>query len=81
MPDIRSIVDKVLDVADTVNDFLPGAPLTQGAIDLGRKVEDLVDSVGDHIPLDKQGEAQEIRAKLAATVKAKAAATSDRLRG
>lgn len=78
---IGDIVAKVLSLADTVNDYLPGAPLTQGAIDLGHKVMDLVDSIGDEIPLDKQADAQAARAALAETVKAKAKATSDRLRG
>lgn len=81
MADMKSIVDKVLDVADTVNDFLPMHGLSQGGIDLARKVEDLVGSIGDDIPLDKQAEAQATRAALAAKVKAKAAATSSRLRG
>jgi hypothetical protein len=79
--DIKALAGKVLDLADTVNDFLPGAPLTQGAIDLARKVEDLVSSVGNEIPLERQAEAQEARGKLAAIVKGKAAATSNRLRG
>lgn len=79
--DIKAIVDKVLTLADSVNDYLPGAPLTQGAIDLARKVEDLVGSISDDIPVDRQAEAQASRAKLAALVKTKAAATSARLRG
>ena len=79
--DIKAIVNKVLSLADTVNDYLPAAPITQGAIDLGHKVVDLVDSIGDDIPLDQQAAAQATRAELAAAVKAKAAATSSRLRG
>ena len=81
MADIKAIFDKVLNLADSVNDFLPGAPLTQGAIDLARKVDDVIGSFGDDIPLDKQAEAQEARAKLAAAVTAKAGKVSDRLRG
>lgn len=81
MANIGTIVDKVLNLADSVNDFLPGAPLTQGAIDLARKVEDLVATIGDDIPLDRQAEAQAARKKLSDAVKAKAAATSARLRG
>ena len=54
---IQAIVSKILDVADTVNDFLPASGLTQKGIDLARKVEDLVGSIDDEIPLDKQAEA------------------------
>lgn len=78
---LGDIVNKILDVADTVNDFLPASGLTQKGIDLARKVEDLVGSIGGDIPLDKQAEAQATRAALAAKVKAKAASTSARLRG
>ena len=81
MADIKGIVDRILTLADSVNDYLPGAPLTQGVIDLARKAEDLLAFVGDDIPLDKQDEAQATRMKLAEAVKAKAAATSARLRG
>lgn len=79
--DMKSLVDKVLGIADTVNDYLPSAPITQGAIDLARKIEDLVAGLGADIPLERQAEAQELRAELAEFVKAKAAKTSDRLRG
>jgi hypothetical protein len=78
---MTSIVDKILDVADTVNDFLPASGLTQQGINLARKVEDLVATVQGQIPIEKQGEAQATRAALAARVKAKAAATSARMRG
>jgi len=81
MANISSIVDKILNLADTVNDYLPGAPLTQGAINLARKVGDLVDSVDDAIPADRQAEAKEARKKLAAAVTAKAKSTSARMRG
>ena len=79
--DIRAIVNKVLTLADSVNDFLPASGLTQKGIDLARKVDDLIGTLGADIPLDQQAEAQAARAQLAAKVKAKAAATSDRLRG
>lgn len=79
--DIKALFDKALTLADSVNDYLPGSGLTQGAIDLAKKADDLIGSFGKDIPLDKQAEAQAVRAQLAAKVKAKAAATSDRLRG
>jgi len=81
MADLSKIIGDVLKLADSVNGYLPMSGTTQLGIDLGKKVIDIIDTVGDDIPLDKQGEAQEARAKLAASVKAKAAATSARLRG
>lgn len=81
MANIKDIVAKVLNLADSVNEYLPGAPLTQGAIDLARKVGDLVDTIDDEIPLDQQAQAKAARAQLAEAVKAKAASTSNRLRG
>lgn len=81
MSDIKSIVNSVLDLADKVNDYLPGAPVTQATIDLGRRVTDLIDHFGDEIPLDKQAEAQEARRKIAERVTAKSKALSASLRG
>lgn len=78
---MKELFNKALALADAVNEFLPAANLTQGAIDLARKAEDLIAGFGDDIPLDKQAEAQATRAALAERVKAKAAKTSDRLRG
>lgn len=79
--DPKALFDKALALADSVNDFLPASGMTQGAIDLARKAEDLIGSFGTSIPIDKQEEAQAVRAKLAEKVKAKAKSTSDRLRG
>ena len=79
--DIKALFGKALTLADAVNEFLPASGLTQGAINLARGAEDLIGSFGDDIPLEKQAEAQEVRKALAAKVKAKAAATSARLRG
>ncbi|HVJ72208.1 MAG TPA: hypothetical protein VM531_12000 [Sphingomicrobium sp.] len=81
MANLTELFNKALDLADTINDYLPGAPLTQGAIDLGRKAADLIDGFGDKIPLEKQAEAKESRKALAATVEAKAKALSASLRG
>lgn len=81
MADIKKIFTTVLTLADSVNDYLPGAAVSQGAINLARKMGDVIDSFGDDIPLEQQGAAQAARKQLAEAVKAKAAATSDRLRG
>jgi hypothetical protein len=79
--DAKELFDKALAVADSVNDFLPMSGLSQGAIDLARKTEDLIGSFGDKIPIEKQAEAQAVRAALAEKVKAHAKSTSDSLRG
>lgn len=81
MADLSGLFNKVLDVADSVNEYLPAAGLTQGGIDLARKVEDLLNSFGNDIPASQQATAQTTRAQLAAKVAAKARATSNRARG
>lgn len=78
---IADTVRKVLALADSVNEFLPASGLTQAGIDLATKMTDVIDSIGQDIPLDRQAEAKATRAALAAKVTAKAAATSKRLRG
>jgi ElaB/YqjD/DUF883 family membrane-anchored ribosome-binding protein len=77
----RRVIDNILRLADSVNDFLPANAATQEAIDLARKVEDLLDHVKDKIPVDQQAQAQQTRAALAARVTAKSEALSSRLRG
>lgn len=79
--DIRAIIAKIADVADLASAIIPQAGLVKGGVELGEKIIDLIDSIGDDIPVDQQAEAQEARRKLAEAVKAKAAATSSRLRG
>lgn len=81
MPSISDVADKLLSLADTVNDYLPGAPASQAAIDLARGVGDLIDGFGDEIPLDKQAEAQAARKLIAERVTAKSKQLSADLRG
>ena len=81
MADISAIIDRVLDLADKVNEYLPAAPATQAAIDLGRNVGNLIDGFGDEIPLDRQAEAQAARKLIAERVTAKSKQLSADLRG
>lgn len=79
--DISALVGKVTGVATSLASMIPGMNIITGGVELGKKVIDIIDELGDDIPLDQQAEAQAARAALAEAVKAKAAATSDRLRG
>lgn len=79
--DVRKVIDQVLAVADTVADYLPKGELIDKGVEIGRKVIDIIDDLGESIPLDKQEEAQAVRKKLADAVTAKAGRVSDRLRG
>lgn len=79
--DIRSTIDKALALADTVADYIPGGELVDKGVAIGKKVLEIIDDLGEDIPLDKQEEVQATRAKLAEAVAAKADRVSDRLRG
>jgi hypothetical protein len=81
MPNYREVLTRALEVADAVNDYLPGAKLSQAAIDLGRKTEDLLKSFGEGMPLEDQEKAQAARKVLSKTVADKARALSASLRG
>lgn len=81
MADIGTVVTKLLDLADSVNDYLPAAPLSQGIIDLARHVDQMIDHFGDEIPVDQQEAAQVARRKLAERVAEKSRDLSAKLRG
>lgn len=78
MADIRDLIDKAIDLAKTV---APLVPTVGAAAGVAEKVVDIIDSLGDDIPVDQQEAAQTARRELADAVRAKAQATSDRLRG
>lgn len=78
MADIRALLDKALEMAEMAGPLIP--VVGTGAA-IGGKIIDLIDSFGNEIPIDKQAEAQKVRSELAKAVKAKASATSARLRG
>lgn len=79
--DLRQLLVGVLDLADKVNDYLPGAPASQLAINLGRKLDDLIDTFGDKIPPEEQVRARETRKRLAERITAKSRLLSSNLRG
>lgn len=79
--DIRSLVDGVVKVAKLAAGIIPGANLVAGGAEIGGKILDIMDDLKADADPDQQAEMQEARAELSAAVKAKAAATSARLRG
>lgn len=79
--DLRRIFVDVLDLADKVNEYLPGAPVTQAGIELARKVEDLIDHFADKIPPEEQVRARETRKRLAERITQKSRLLSQNLRG
>lgn len=78
MASISELIDRAIELAKAAAPLVPA--LGAGAL-IAEKVVDIIDGLGDEIPADKQTEAQAARALLADAVRAKAAATSDRLRG
>lgn len=78
---IRAMVDGLVQAADAASVLIPQAGLISSGVKVGEKLLDIFDTLGDDIPADKQPEAQASRAKLAEVIKAKAKATSSRLRG
>ena len=78
MASISDLIDKAIELAKAAAPLVPA--LGAGA-EIAEKITGIIDDLGDDIPQDKQEEAQQARAKLADAVRAKAAATSDRLRG
>lgn len=81
MADIHRLLNTVLATADAVNEYLPGAPVSQLGIDLGKKVLGMLDDLKPHIPLDQQASAQARRRILAAAVETKAHDEARKLRG
>jgi hypothetical protein len=79
--DMRSIIASVVKVADMASTFIPQAKLISGGAELGGQIIDLIDGLHDHADPAQQAEMQAARKKLSDAVKAKAAATSARLRG
>ena len=79
--DIRDLLDRAEALALAAADVIPGAGLVGNAIEIGEKILDVIDALKEDVTPEMQPEMQEARAKLAESVKAKAAATSARLRG
>lgn len=82
MPDLRSLIHAVGNLADMASAVIPGAGLVSKGADIGEKIIGIIDDLKAEAPeLSQQAELQARRNKLSTAVKAKAAATSDRLRG
>lgn len=79
--DIRSLIDGVVKVANLASAVIPGAKLVAGGAEIGGKILDILDGLKADADPSQQAEMQAAREKLSAAVKAKAKATSDRLRG
>jgi hypothetical protein len=81
MPNVRDIVNKVGEVADMVDDFIPQAGLAKGGAQIIGGLLDVLDGLKKDAPDPTTAEAiEQHRAKVAA-IQAKAERTSDRLRG
>ena len=79
--DIRELLAAATKLADVAATVLPQAKLVGGAAQIGTKIIDVIDGLKEHADPSQQAEMQAARAKLAEAVKAKAKATSARLRG
>ena len=79
--DMKALIAGIVKVADMASVVLPQAKIVGGAASMGGKIIDIIDGLKDKADPADQAAMQEARAKLATAVKAKAAATSARLRG
>lgn len=78
---IRSLIDSAIQLAHVAAAVIPGAGLAEDGLKIGQKIIDVIDGLKAHADPTQQPALQEARATLAETVKAKAKATSARLRG
>lgn len=79
--DIRDIVNKIGEVADMVDDYIPQAGLVKGGAQVANGLLDVLDGLKKDAPDPTTAEAIEQHRQKVIAVQAKAAATSDRLRG
>ncbi len=79
--DMKALIAGIVKVADMASVVLPQAKIVGGAANMGGKILDIIDGLRGQGTLEDQAELQAARTKLATAVKAKAAATSARLRG
>ena len=82
MTDLKTLINKLAEVADLAATVLPQASLAGGAMRIGSKLIDIVDDLKHHAPdAETSDQLEEAHKKLTAMVTAKSQATSDRLRG
>lgn len=79
--DMRSIIANVGSLAHMAARFIPAAGMVEQGAAIGGKIIDIIDGLHEHADPAQQAELQSARSALATAVKAKAAATSARLRG
>lgn len=79
--DIRDIVNKVGELADMVDDYLPQAGLAKGGAQVVGGILDVLDGLRKDAPDPTTTEAIQKHREKVIAVQAKARATSDRLRG
>ena len=79
--DIRDLLATVTKLANVAAVVIPQAKLVGGAANLGTKVLDIIDDLKDQGDPADQAAMQAARKTLSDAVRAKAAATSARLRG
>jgi hypothetical protein len=79
--DMRSIIANVGSLAHMAAKFIPAAGMVEQGAAIGGKIIDIIDGLHEHADPSQQAELQTARKTLSDAVKAKARATSDRLRG
>lgn len=79
--DIHNIINKVGQLADLVDDYIPAAGMVKGGVQVANGLLDVIDGLRADAPdAASTAELEKHRAKVLA-VQVKAKATSDRLRG
>ncbi len=79
--DMKAMLETVTKLANIASVVLPGAKVVGGAANMGGKILDIIDGLKTQGDPAEQADMQLARDKLATAVKAKAKATSARLRG
>ena len=81
MASAKELINSVIALADKAAGLVPGAGVISQGVSIAQKVIAIIDDLREDASVDQQGELQLARKKLSDAVKAKAAATADRLRG
>jgi hypothetical protein len=81
MSDVKSILDRIGELAKLAAPLIPGGALVSGGIDLGEKILDLVNGADQHPEAATSAELRAGRQALIDAVTAKANKTADRFDG